>query len=87
MRPEVFAVADTLTAKVSNVKKTIVSNIGHLPQMGKTGRVQSPRTRFFEQTVRLENVSGHGIKYGRITPLVTPHQRGAALRAVRLSTR
>ena len=33
MRSEMFAVADTLTARVSNVKKTIVPNVGHLPQM------------------------------------------------------
>ena len=37
MRPEMFAVTDALTAKVSNVKKTIVPNVGHLPQMGKPG--------------------------------------------------
>ena len=35
MRPEVLAVADTLTTKVSKVEKTIVPNVGHLPQMGK----------------------------------------------------
>jgi len=33
--PEVFAVADVLTTKVSNVKKAIVPNVGHLPQMEK----------------------------------------------------
>jgi len=33
--PEVFAVADVLTTKVSNVKKIIIPNVGHLPQMEK----------------------------------------------------
>ena len=33
--PELFAVADELTKQVSNLKKTIIPNTGHLPQMEK----------------------------------------------------
>jgi pimeloyl-ACP methyl ester carboxylesterase len=33
--PEVVAVAEVLTTKVSNIQKTIIPNVGHLPHMEK----------------------------------------------------